>query len=892
MKKIAYTTFLKTAIGMASIAFLVACGGSETDTKTTFSGNSSDVAGNNSEAINSANSSEIPALTLSALDNLPTIDVSQAENAANTPLIGNKEGTFNSLNQKTGSSTPITDPVLGFIVKYKNQSNNLGKSLGASNNTYTTQEGNATAFTNMNLTGASQILASGMSVGMANVGSKNNLQISFKANRYNASKVFSLGTVLDPIRAQKIAQEMQVADPNIEYVALNKIKRASYTPNDKYFTDYYLAGLRDASPFGVKAQTAWDTSNGAGVVVAVVDTGYRPHVDMAGRILPGYDFISVPLIANDSSRKEIEPDLSTRDNNAIDPGDWVDYGECDDLYAENNTPSQNSSWHGTHVAGTIAANANNKIGIAGLAYGAKILPVRVLGKCGGIDSDIADGIVWAAGGNIPGVPANKTPAKVINLSLGGYDSDGICDTVYQDAIATARSLGAVVVVAAGNSGANAATTTPANCANAITVGATNTAGVKADFSNFGTNVDISAPGVDILSHLNSSSAGPVSDNAYGFRSGTSMATPHVSAALALMFSANPRMTPEQAEQYIKQSVRPFATGGCTSAGGCGTGILDASKAVITYTGAHAPADFDGNSKTDLVYRKSLSSYDEIYLGYVNASQQTISKSFITSKSKKIVAIGDFNGDRRADLLEASTPSGKLANFIYMKGNKVSSIKTIAGLQPANSDVIGAADLNADGKDDLLLRNTSGDFIVALMPSNGSPNLSYTTVVNIPTSFVYKGTGDTNSDGKLEVFWQDIAANQLKVITMDGSTALSDETGNANGFIIEGIGHFINKTAASILVRDSVTNAVSIIFGHSGGTFNSAAPLKNTKLVPFVLPSNMVIANIGDYNGNGQDDILWRQTNSTKAGILSMSGLNYSSVALPALSSTLVVQGKP
>lgn len=881
MKKIVYTTLLKTAVSLASVAFLVACGGSKSDTETTLASNASGLPENSTEAINSADNSQIPALTLTALDHLPTIDVSQAKTPT-TSIIATKEGTLTSLNQKSG--TPITDPVLGFIVKYKNQSYNLGKSLSANNNTYTAQAGNATTFTNMNLTGASQILASGMSVGMANVASKYNLQISFKANRYNASKVFSLGAVLDQTQAQKIAQEMQAADPNIEYVALNKMKRASYTPNDVYFSDYYLTGLRDASPFGVKAETAWNTSNGAGVVVAVVDTGYRPHVDMKDRILPGYDFISYHEIAWDYQKTG----TIDRDSDARDTGDYVPYGYC-----YTNSPAQNSSWHGTHVAGTVAANANNKIGIAGLAFGAKILPVRVLGSCGGVDSDIADGIVWAAGGTIPGVPVNKTPAKIINLSLGGTATvAGVCDTIYQDAINAARALGAIVVVAAGNNGENAANTTPANCANAITVGATTTAGIKADFSNFGANVDISAPGSAILSTINSGSTSPVKDTAYAFYSGTSMATPHVSAALALMLSANPRMTSAQAEIYIKQSVRPFATGGCTSAGGCGTGILDASQAVLTYTGAHAPSDFDGNGKTDLIYRKTLASYDEIYLGYVNGSKQTITKTFNTNNTKSIAAIGDFNGDRRTDILEAVSSSGKLANVIYMSGTKITTIKTVAGLQPANSKVIGAADLNADGKDDLLLRASNGDFIVALMPSNGSPNLSYVNVVNVPTSFVYKGTGDTDGDGKLEVFWQDISANELKVITMDGSTALSNETGYADGLIIEGIGHFIDKTSASILVRDSVTNAISIISGHSSGSFTSATPLKNTKLVPFILPSNMVIASIGDYNGNGQDDILWRQINSTKAGILSMSDLYYTSVALPALATTLVVQGKP
>lgn len=900
MKKIAYTTLLKIAMSLVSIAFLVACGGSKTniEKENTVATSNFDLSVNGPEvATNADDNTQIPALTLTALDHLPTIDENQVE-TANTMAIGAKVGASSNLRQKSSVGNHITEPVLGFIVKYKNQANSPSKTLGITPLTTIQTKAQVTALAmldNSQLTGASQILASGMSVGMANVASKNNIQLSLIATRYNSSKVFNLSSILDFKEAKKIAQEMQAADPNIEYVALNKIKRASFTPNDPGFTDYYLPGLKDASPFGIKAETAWNTSNGAGVIVAVLDTGYRPHKDMRGTILPGYDFISNPYIAWDFQKNP----NNDRDSDARDTGDWVPENYCGE-----GSPAQYSSWHGTHVAGTIATNTNNKLGIASLAYGAKVLPVRVLGSCGGVDTDIVDAIIWAAGGTIPDVPINKTPAKIINLSLGGASEvEGVCDILYEEAIATARSLGAIVVVAAGNGvyssdlfenvGVDASNTSPANCSDAITVAASDTSGYKAKFSNFGSIVDISAPGVRVLSLINQGAYNPTTDY-YAFRTGTSMATPHVSAALALMLSANPRMTAEQAEQYIKQSVRPFATSGCTSAGGCGSGILDASKAVITYTSARAPSDFDGNSKTDLVYRKSLATYDEIYLAYINGSKQTISKSFNTSKLKSIVAIGDFNGDRRTDILEASTASGKLANFIYMNGNKVNKIKTVVGSQPANSFVIGAADLNADGKDDLLLRNSSGDFIVGLMPSNGTPNLSYTTVVEggVPSNFAFKGVGDTNRDGKLEVFWQDLASNKLKVITMSGNTLVSHETGSAAGLIIEGVGRLLDKTADGILVRDRITNAISVISAHSGGTFTSEVILQNTKLIPLILPSNMVIAGIGDYNGNGQDDILWRQINSSKAGILSMSGWFYTSVALPALATTLVVQGKP
>src|SRR5690606_35071991 len=160
-------------------------------------------------------------------------------------------------------------------------------------------------------------------------------------------------------------------------------------------------------------------------------------------LVAGYDFISDASIAGDGNG---------RDSNPQDEGDW-----------ENPYPS---SWHGTHVAGTIAAVTNNAKGVAGVAFGARVQPVRVLGHGRGCTSDITDAIVWASGGTVSGVPANATPAEVINMSLGG---GGYCSSTYQNAINSAVSRGTVVVVAAGNSNANVANFTPASCSNVIAV---------------------------------------------------------------------------------------------------------------------------------------------------------------------------------------------------------------------------------------------------------------------------------------------------------------------------------------------------------------------------------------------------------------------------------------
>jgi serine protease len=245
-------------------------------------------------------------------------------------------------------------------------------------------------------------------------------------------------------------------------------------------------------------------------------------VDLAEQILPGYDFITDSAMANDGDGRDSDP---------TDPGDWVQAGECGGGEPQQDIPS---SWHGTHVAGTIAAKTNNDIGVSGVAWEAKLLPVRVLGKCGGYTSDIADGMRWAAGAAVTGVPDNPNPAKVLNLSLGAL---GECSQTYGEAIEAVRAQGASVVIAAGNSNQDASQYRPANCPGVITVAATKRDGGRAYYSNFGTTVDVAAPGGQtfdpvsntptttdgVLSTLNAGQTTPGTDDYYGFYQGTSMA---------------------------------------------------------------------------------------------------------------------------------------------------------------------------------------------------------------------------------------------------------------------------------------------------------------------------------------------------------------------------------
>ena len=348
--------------------------------------------------------------------------------------------------------------------------------------------------------------------------------------------------------------------PGVASVEPDLWMTASDIPNDTYASNLWgLLGSSDGSPYGADVQTAWATTQGVGVTVAIIDTGLVSHPDLVGQSVAGYDMVSDAVTANDGDGRDGDPS---------DPGDWCSTGF-----------GRPSSWHGTHVAGTIAALANNGVGVFGGAPAVKIQPVRVLGQCGGYASDVADGIRWASGGTVPGVPANPTPAKVLNLSLGG--SSPTCSDDYASAIADARSRGAVVVVAAGNSAADASTSTPANCPQAISVAAIGPTGLKADFSNYGSLVDISGPGVGVWSTVDSGSQGPAAPS-YAAYGGTSMAAPHVVVSAALLASADPSLAPDAIEAILKASAAPLAadpsTAGCPALG-CGAGVVNAGRAM-------------------------------------------------------------------------------------------------------------------------------------------------------------------------------------------------------------------------------------------------------------------------------------------------------------------------
>ena len=354
----------------------------------------------------------------------------------------------------------------------------------------------------------------------------------------------------------------------------------SVTPNDPAYADQWHYRYTPGSEEGINLPPAWELTTGAaGVVVAVLDTGVHPHADLSGRLLPGFDFIKDPAVANDGDGWDADP---------TDPGDWTGVNQC-----ETGWPATPSSWHGTHVAGTIGANGDNGQDVAGVNWGAGILPVRVLGRCGGYTSDIADGARWAAGLPVAGAPSNPHPARVLNLSLGG---PGTCGSLYRDLFNDLHAAGIVAVVAAGNRSGLADFYNPASCPHALTVAATNRVGNAAHYTNYGSSVEISAPGgetkfnpVDgVLSTFNTGQTAPGND-ALGYYAGTSMAAPHVAGVAALLLGELPTLTPDQLTALLQATARPFPDSSTCATWSCGAGIVDAFAALSALDDLPPPA---------------------------------------------------------------------------------------------------------------------------------------------------------------------------------------------------------------------------------------------------------------------------------------------------------------
>jgi serine protease len=447
----------------------------------------------------------------------------------------------------------------------------------------------------------------------------------------------SVGERTQVVRAAGITSEELAArlaqEPDVEYAVPDGRRRVFAAPNDPLYGagvpgngpavgQWYLRAPAGAVYSSLAVEAAWQITTGSpAIVVADIDTGVRfDHPDLGsvgagGNLLPGYDMVSDATVANDGDG---------RDADASDPGDWVTTAELTQQggpFYQCAPSAYASSWHGTQTAGLIAALTDNGIGMASVGRNVRVLPVRALGKCFGYDSDIVAAMRWAAGIPVPGVPANPTPARVINMSLGG---EGPCTTVYQQAVADAMAAGAVIVASAGND-AGHAVSAPANCGGVIAVAGLRHVGTKVGFSSLGPEVAIAAPAGNCVNTaagspclypiLTTSNSGattpstPIYSDSYDYSVGTSFAAPLVAGTLALMLSAQPSLGPLQLRQILQASARPFPPPGGTAADGtplpackspqydaagnpidqlecscttatCGAGMLDAGAAVL------------------------------------------------------------------------------------------------------------------------------------------------------------------------------------------------------------------------------------------------------------------------------------------------------------------------
>lgn len=475
---------------------------------------------------------------------------------------------------------------------------------------------------------------------------------------------------LTAAQAERVAARL-AARPDVAWVAANVRERRLALAVNAPFDPYYpgLAGQwwlqqvqgSNASPLEGRLRgvagflPAWlrSTTGSAAAVVAVLDTGITCHPDLGnltpdcigGAILPGYDFVADWDAA---TQRGYANDGNGRDPDPRDPGDWVGAGDrAADPARYSNCEIEDSSWHGSTIAGMIAARTDNGVGVAAMNWHGRIVPVRVAGKCGAEVADIVDGMRWAVGlpvckvsdglgGCTEFVPANANPARIVNISFGG---DAACNAAYQGAIDELRAaplpggaVGAVVVAAAGNDWA--APSRPASCQRVLGVAALNRDGFKTNYSNFGATLAIATVGGDdgdgawghalgsnsladsgLLSLGNGAATVPADctlagANCYYNHYGTSFSAPIVAGAVSLMLSVNPALTVAQIEQGLARSARPHVSSGvlgfnvcsnanpgrclCTTST-CGVGILDVEQALLfaaspaTYVAPNAQA---------------------------------------------------------------------------------------------------------------------------------------------------------------------------------------------------------------------------------------------------------------------------------------------------------------
>lgn len=780
--------------------------------------------------------------------------------------------------------------------------------------------------------------------------------------------VLQLFSPVTPDVAYAMAEALE-REAGIQYADPDMWKRPTLVPNDTcypsntnpacfnalvqstYMSQWHLMppGVEVG---GANLPPAWDLSTGASnIYIGVIDTGFlHNHPDLAGRAVGGYDFIWEFAGANDNQPVQSAecvqgndprlyapfdpPCVSSRDSDPADPGDWIDAADY------NTTPSSwfygcdtsPSSWHGSHVGGTIGAASNNATGIAGINWVSKIVPLRVLGKCGGWTSDIVDAITWGSGGSVAGIPANAYPARVLNLSLGG---GGPCAASEQEAIDGALGRGTVVVISAGNTNSDASDNSPGNCLGNITVAATQRQGIKAQYSAYGTSVEIAAPGGGrnfpetpsivrnlVVSTINN---GPTVPNPTGYYyegyNGTSMAAPHVAGVASLILSRNDTLTPAQVLAILQTTARPFpVVDGATCPSGssctcttslCGAGLLDAGAAVaatpLQPKGRRA-IDFNGDSKGDLVWRNASTGAAALWL--MNGLATLDAAQYLGDPTYSVTNTGDLNGDGKTDLIWRNS-AGATAAWLMNGTTPITSAVLFA--DPYWS-VIRVADFDGDGKEDLLWRNAAnGQIAIWLM--NGLATKSATVIFADPNWTVTQ-VGDFNGDRKADLVWRHATTGHTAIWLMNGSAPISSaiiftdpswrvtNTGDFNGDGKTDLVWQGTPGGAAIWLMDGLevlgANYVDYPWGNTeiftgdlngdgksdiityaswlGTTGQLMNGLTSISKQPISYDPGWKLTHVADTNGDGKVDLLWRRSATGATALTLMNGLSGSAEA--------------
>ncbi len=589
------------------------------------------------------------------------------------------------------------------------------------------------------------------------------------------------------------------ADPDVEYAVPDLRRHILAVPNDSLYGPYagtpaplpsgdtpvavgqwYLRPTDSTVLAAINAETAWNLTTGsASVVIADIDTGALfGHPDLVNKLLPGRNFVS----ANGNLGSGWSAD-------ATDTGDWTTAGQCGS--GQSATPS---SWHGTQTASLLGAQTNNGIGMASVGYNIRVQPVRALGKCGGYDSDIIAAMYWAGGladptTGDPSVPANPTPAQVINMSLGGT---GSCSAAYAGAIGALNAKGVVVVIAAGNA-EGLAVSEPGNCPGAIAVAGVRHVGTKVGFSSLGPEVAIAAPGGNcvnttgaclypIITATNtgtttSVSSGYTYSDSTNYAVGTSFATPMVAGTAALMLSVNPSLTPAQLKSLLQAHARAFPSQPagatvpvcvapssaaqdecyCTTAT-CGAGLLDTNAAVAAAASTAAPTVSIAASSTSVSAGNTVT-----FTSAASAPGQPItSYQWAITSGASLATITSASNSATATVTTQGTASGSFTITLTVtdgagETSSASSTVTVTPLVPTATISTAA------------------------------------TTVTVGSNVTLDGSASTAPTGRT------ISSYQWSIISGSSSAALSGSTGNATATLA-------TSAAGTVVVQLTVTDS--------------------------------------------------------------------------------------